>query len=209
MYIFNFTLSSDISHSALSDMETIQQSAAPKTQTKSSNFGNSDDLGDIDNVLSDYSSQLYIDNVGVRGNGGSKSSKLDKRELEMMGFEAIEPIAGGHSNITSMFAGGDGDAKQKPSAKTTSSRSSDSTAQKSANKSKSMTFDETSAQQKFGSAKGFGSDQFFANESSKSDRRKANLSRFQNSDSISSSEYFGRNEQGNGVRGQGSRDSTC
>ncbi|XP_014098652.2 ADP-ribosylation factor GTPase-activating protein 2 [Bactrocera oleae] len=200
---------SDISHSALSDMETIQQTSAPKTQTKMSNFVSNDELVDIDNVLSDYSSHLYIDNVVARGNGGVKISKLDKTELEMMGFEAIEPIGGGHSNITSMFAGADGDAKQKPPAKTIASRGSESSSQKTANKSKSMTFDETSAQQKFGSAKGFGSDQFFANDSSKSDRRKANLTRFQNSDSISSSEYFGRNEQGNGVRGQGSRDAAA
>ncbi|XP_028893822.1 ADP-ribosylation factor GTPase-activating protein 2 isoform X2 [Zeugodacus cucurbitae] len=199
---------SDISHSALSDMETIQQSAAPKTQTKSaSSFINTDEFADIDSVLGDYSSHLYIDNVGVRGNGGGgvKSSKLDKSELELMGFEAIEPIGGGHSNITSMFAGADGDAKLKqPTAKPATA----SSAQKTANKSKSMTFDDTSAQQKFGSAKGFGSDQYFADDPSKSESRKANLTRFQNSDSISSSDYFGRNE-GNGMRGQGSRDNAA
>ncbi|XP_054733598.1 ADP-ribosylation factor GTPase-activating protein 2 isoform X1 [Anastrepha obliqua] len=203
---------SDVSHSALSDMETIQQSIASKTapsQVKSSGIGNSDDMANIDSVLGEYSFELYIDNVGGggRGNSGTKSSKLDKSELEMMGFETIEPIGGGHSNITSMFSGADGDAKPTTTTKLSqSTSSSDNVARKTLAKSKSTSVDDTSAQQKFGSAKGFGSDQFFASDASKTDRRKANLTRFQNSDSISSSEYFGGSR--NGQENRGSRGYT-
>ncbi|XP_017491095.1 PREDICTED: ADP-ribosylation factor GTPase-activating protein 2 [Rhagoletis zephyria] len=196
----------DVSHSALSDMETIKQTSAPKNgplQNKSSNIGNSDDLADIDSVFGEYSCALYIDNIGIgggrSGSSAGKSSKIDKSELEMMGFESIESIGGGHSNITSMFAGGDGDAKPTKTTKPAQSAGAY------ASKSQLKNVDDTSAQQKFGSAKGFGSDQFFANDANQLESRKANLSRFQNSDSISSSEYFGGSR--NGPDGLGNRDS--
>ncbi|XP_067647907.1 ADP-ribosylation factor GTPase-activating protein 2 isoform X1 [Eurosta solidaginis] len=209
---------SDVSHSAISDMQTIQQSSGPRqTQShtnKSSSITTCDDMAYIDSVLGEYTCNLYIDNIGMgvgRGGVGSsasgnKASKLDKRELEMMGFEAIEPITGGHSNITSMFSGGsDGDAKSTKTTTTntaskgkTTDYSNNFARKNSATSSKSnSSFDDTSAQQKFGGAKGFGSDQYFGNESGQVDRRKANLTRFQNSDSISSSEYFGNSEQDN------------
>ncbi|CAD7005392.1 unnamed protein product [Ceratitis capitata] len=195
--------SGSVSHSALSDMETIQQTAAPKTtpsQARNSNIGNSDELTDMDNVLGEFSNHLYIDNIGMsgRGIGGTKTSKADQSELEMMGFETIEPFGGGHANITSMFSGADGDAKQKTTTKpTTTSSNNNSNTRKAGSSSNAKSFSETSAQDKFGSAKGFGSDQFFDNDSSQTGRRKPNLKRFQNSDSISSSELFG---QANGRR---------
>ncbi|XP_012155704.1 ADP-ribosylation factor GTPase-activating protein 2 isoform X2 [Ceratitis capitata] len=195
--------SGSVSHSALSDMETIQQTAAPKTtqsQARNSNIGNSDELTDMDNVLGEFSNHLYIDNIGMsgRGIGGTKTSKADQSELEMMGFETIEPFGGGHANITSMFSGADGDSKQKTTTKpTTNSSNNNSNTRKAGSSSNAKSFSETSAQDKFGSAKGFGSDQFFDNDTSQTGRRKPNLKRFQNSDSISSSELFG---QANGRR---------
>lgn len=180
---------SDVAHSALSDMETIQQSAAPKasTQSKLAALEN-------DNFFNDHSLNLY-------GGGGDKkestntASKLDKFELDALGYETIEPIGTTHSNITSMFsANNDYD---KPNPRSTASAP---------NKSKSKSInpnDPVVAQQKFGNSKGFGSDQYFASEQSSADIS-ANLNRFQGSRAISSSDYFGDGTQGGSMSNRGS-----
>lgn len=171
---------------------------------------------DNDSFFNDYSTSMYSgsnSSGGGAGNGlfsSSGSSKLDKHELEMMGFETIEPIGSTHSNITSMFGnkeGGSGNsAGSKPKTKTTlpSSTSYDSYARKtntSQNKN-SNNYEENAAQKKFGSAKGFGSDQYFNDAQTQPDES-ANLSRFQGSRAISSSDYFGDGtSQRQGSRGQ-------
>uniref|UniRef100_A0A1I8Q8X4 Arf-GAP domain-containing protein n=1 Tax=Stomoxys calcitrans TaxID=35570 RepID=A0A1I8Q8X4_STOCA len=190
----------DISHSVLSDMETIQQAPAPKSTTSSSNMTSSSSklsAFDNDSFFNDYSTSMYSGS----GNGGFSSSsttnsKVDKQELEMMGFETIEPIGSTHSNITSMFSGHESDMKPKAKSTTPSASSSNYESsysrktQASKNNANSSNYDETSAQKKFGSAKGFGSDQFFSDSQSRDDNS-SNLSRFQGSTSISSADYFG------------------
>ncbi|XP_030385160.1 ADP-ribosylation factor GTPase-activating protein 2 isoform X2 [Scaptodrosophila lebanonensis] len=171
---------SDVSHSALSDMETIQQTAAPKTttQNKLSSLEN-------DNFFNDFTLNVYSSSGGSGDKSSSSTSKLDKFELDALGYETIEPIGGTHSNITSMFAASNDYDKPKTATKTNSSNSA-------SNKSKgtSSNNDPVMAQQKFGNSKGFGSDQYFANEQSSADIS-ANLNRFQGSRAISSSDYFG------------------
>ncbi|KRG06732.1 ADP-ribosylation factor GTPase-activating protein 2 isoform X1 [Drosophila mojavensis] len=180
---------SDVAHSALSDMETIQQSAAPKvsSQSKLAALEN-------DNFFNDHSLNLY-------GGGGDKkessnsASKLDKFELDALGYETIEPIGTTHSNITSMFAASSD--YDKPNPRSTAAASSKS-------KSKGINpNDPVIAQQKFGNSKGFGSDQYFANEQSAADIS-ANLNRFQGSRAISSSDYFGDGTPGGSMSNRGS-----
>lgn len=183
---------SDVAHSAISDMETIQQAAAPKTSSQSK-------LAAIENesFFNDHSLSLY-------GGGGDKkdissSSKLDKYELDALGYETIEPIGGTHSNITSMFAASSD--YDKPKATNVGSRPA-------TNKSKSTvnSLDPVAAQQKFGNAKGFGSDQFFASEQSSADIS-ANLNRFQGSRAISSSDYFNDGTSGGGLSNRNSNNN--
>ncbi|XP_055855552.1 ADP-ribosylation factor GTPase-activating protein 2 [Episyrphus balteatus] len=175
---------SDVSHSALSDMETISQTAAPKSSSSSSGNKSSYDReinSDSFDSLLGYPPSMY------------KTSKQDK-ELEMMGFESIEPIDSHHSNITSMFASQSANnsttstATSKP---VLSEKSAAAPTRKAFGKASAVSVDsnDDKAQKKFGSAKGISSDQFFGNEQSSSEIS-SNLSRFQGSNSISSSDYF-------------------
>ncbi|XP_054724496.1 ADP-ribosylation factor GTPase-activating protein 2-like isoform X2 [Uloborus diversus] len=77
-----------------------------------------------------------------------------------------------------------------PSSKDTSGR-----ARKSASTSNLGTTDE--AQKKFGNAKGISSDQFFGSSKDSEYERKANLTRFEGSSSISSEDYFGGDSRRN------------
>ncbi|XP_017116046.1 ADP-ribosylation factor GTPase-activating protein 2 isoform X3 [Drosophila elegans] len=189
---------SDMAHSALGDMETIQQSAAPKAKLSSL---------EGDNFFTDYS--LYGNSSGGGGTGSSEkressaggSSKLDKFELDALGYETIEPIGGSHSNITSMFAGSNDYDKPKASAPV--KKSSGLTASSSSGHSKAGASNEpVIAQQKFGNSKGFGSDQYFASEQSAADVS-ASLNRFQGSRAISSSDYFGDGTPGGSAGNRG------
>ncbi|XP_034477310.1 ADP-ribosylation factor GTPase-activating protein 2 [Drosophila innubila] len=184
---------SDVAHSALSDMETLQQSAAPKTsnQSKLAALEN-------DNFFNDHSLNLYGGGGDKKETSTSSSSKLDKFELDALGYETIEPIGGTHSNITSMFAASSD--YDKPKATSSGNGSSSS---KSKSRSTNSSLDPVAAQQKFGNAKGFGSDQFFASEQSSADVS-ANLNRFQGSRAISSSDYFGDGSSGGGMTNRSS-----
>uniref|UniRef100_T1PL84 Putative GTPase activating protein for Arf n=1 Tax=Musca domestica TaxID=7370 RepID=T1PL84_MUSDO len=195
---FNLKGSADISHSVLSDMETIQQAPAPKSSSSvtSSNLSSKMSAFDNDSFFNDYSTSMYSGNGSGFSSSSATSNKIDKQELEMMGFETIEPIGSTHSNITSMFSGGvghDGENKSKPATTSSSSSSSNygnSYARKNQQSVSKQSYDDNSAQKKFGSAKGFGSDQFFNDGQSREDVS-SNLSRFQGSSSISSADYFG------------------
>ncbi|XP_068148523.1 ADP-ribosylation factor GTPase-activating protein 2 isoform X2 [Drosophila tropicalis] len=184
---------SDVAHSALSDMETIQQAAAPKAKLSQL---------DNENFFQDYSLNLYnsssnhsSEKKDSNATSTSSSSKLDKFELDALGYETIEPIGGTHSNITSMFAAEQQPASSSISSSTNRSKNSNKINIKPAN-------DPVMAQQKFGNSKGFGSDQYFASEQSSADIS-ANLNRFQGSRAISSSDYFNDGSAGGSQRGGG------
>lgn len=183
---------SDVAHSAISDMETIQQAAAPKTSSQTK-------LAAIENesFFNDHSLSLYGGGDKKESSSSLGTSKLDKFELDALGYETIEPIGGTHSNITSMFAASNDYDKPKATAATRSNAASKS-------KSTINPLDPVAAQQKFGNAKGFGSDQFFASEQSSADIS-ANLNRFQGSRAISSSDYFGDGTSGGGMSNRNSK----
>lgn len=183
---------SDVSHSALSDMETISQSAAPKTSSSSSSSGNKSSSYDRE-----INNDSFADSLLGYPPSMYKTSKQDK-ELEMMGFESIEPIDSHHSNITSMFAS---QSANNSTTKTSSSSSSSkpitsvssgsekTSTRKPFGKPTAVESNEDQAQKKFGSAKGISSDQYFGNQQSSTEVA-SNLSRFQGSNSISSSDYY-------------------
>lgn len=180
-----FNVKSGVSHSALSDMKTLTQDEAPSkfSSNKSSSSAYEKEAKD-DMFFFDYSKSI--------------PSKQD-RELEMMGFETIEPIES-NTNISSMFSPSS-DAlsssstsskyiHDQPSSFSETNRNRGSTAKQTPGGTKYNTYDNDSAQKKFGAAKAISSDQFFNNEVS-SFERSANLAKFQGSSSISSAEYFG------------------
>lgn len=169
-----------MSHSALTDMKTITQDASPKFSAKSYEKEPKDDFFD------DYSTLMY-----------TAPSKRD-HELEMMGFESIEPI-NSNSNVSTMFS--PAASKSRNIADQPTPRNTKVTA----GGTKYTTYDnDDAAQKKFGSAKGFGSDQFFNNEAS-SFERSANLAKFQGSNSISSADYFGDGPSGGRNEARGYR----
>ncbi|XP_039487266.1 ADP-ribosylation factor GTPase-activating protein 2 isoform X2 [Drosophila santomea] len=176
---------SDMAHSALGDMETIQQSAAPKAKLSSL---------ESEHFFTDYS--LYGNSSSGGGSSEKQESsvggtnKLDKFELDALGYETIEPIGGSQSNITSMFSASKNYDKPKTSAPIKKNSASSQT-----NTKGGTSTDPVIAQQKFGNSKGFGSDQYFASDQSSADVS-ASLNRFQGSRAISSSDYFGDGSSG-------------
>jgi ADP-ribosylation factor GTPase-activating protein 2/3 len=96
-----FNNRSTISHSAVTDMQTMQQDIAPKFSTK--NF----DRDTTSDFFDDYTTSMY--------NNSSSTTEAPSKELQrdamMMGFETIEPIDS-QQNIQSMFSGAGNDRKQ-------------------------------------------------------------------------------------------------
>lgn len=148
-------------------MKTITQEASPKFSSKTYEKETKDDFFD------DYSTLMY-----------TAPSKRD-HELELMGFETIEPI-NSNSNVSSMFSPTSSKSRNiadQPTARNNTKVTPGGT--------KYTTYDNDDvAQKKFGGAKAISSDQFFNNDAS-SFERSANLAKFQGSNSISSSDYFG------------------
>lgn len=171
-----------VSHSMMTDMQTINQDQAPaniKAPSKSDNNSKND-------FFDDYSTSMYSNSSST----GRSSSNQDFRDAMMMGFEPIDT----KQDVHSMFSPVE---KKEPPAKVADRQPSSSYARNNRDKdskssvtSPSNSYDTDSIQKKFAGAKGISSDQFFGNEQS-SFERSANLSKFQGSSSISSADYFG------------------
>lgn len=183
-----------VSHSMLTDMQTINQDQAPvnfKAPSKSENNSKSD-------FFDDYSTSMY-------SSASTNSSKQDFRDAMMMGFEPIDS----NQNVHSMFSPVEEKnppssksfvADRQPSASSSSSfgRNNREKVAKSTSSNDNNSYDTDSIQKKFAGAKGISSDQFFGNEQS-SFERSANLTKFQGSSSISSADYFNDGSQASGA----------
>lgn len=170
-----FNVRGHVSHSALSDMQTIAQEPTPAPKFSSKSY----DREPKDDFLDEYASSMYA------------TPKQQDPDLVMMGFETIEPIDSRHSSISSMFTSANKQHNDTSNAyKTTQSSFSTRGDAKSISSTSYKTYENEDAQKKFGGAKAISSDQFFCDEPS-SFERSANLAKFQGSNSISSAEYFG------------------
>lgn len=164
---------SGVSHSALSDMKTIEQENLDnnsKFSMSKSSFEKESD-GFFDDFS--FSSNSMYDRSGERQIQSFMDSKNTTKQQD---WEIIEPETN-NRNVHSMF---NPEIKTQP------------TPVKGA-------APEDAAQKKFGNVKSISSDQYF-NEGVPEYERNANLSRFQGSNSISSADYFGdgsNNRRGN------------
>lgn len=175
-----------VSHSMLTDMQTINQDQAPvnfKAPSKSDNNSKSD-------FFDDYSTSMY-------SSSSTNSSKQDFRDAMMMGFEPIDS----KQNVHSMFS--PIEEKNPPSKNAVADRQPSSSSssygrnnreKESKSSASNDNYDTDSIQKKFAGAKGISSDQFFGTEQS-SFERSANLTKFQGSSSISSADYFNDGSQ--------------
>lgn len=166
---------SDVSHSMLSDMKTINQDQAGIiTQVKQKPF----EREAFDNY-DEYSSF---------SNSSSKSTKQDFRDAMIMGFETIDT----KQDVYSMFS-----PKEESKNHSSEQQSSSSFGGGSARNSKTAStndYDTDFIQKKFAGAKGISSDQFFGSEQSQSSGA-SQMNKFQNSTAISSSDYFGDGQE--------------
>lgn len=187
-----FNVRGGVSHSIMTDMQTISQQDQPLASVKTSSKSYDRDNNSSNDMFDEYSS-MYSSNSGSNSNNNSKQ---DFRDAMMMGFEPIES----KQNVYTMFSSTE---KETSSSKGFSSSSSSSVDRqpsssksnrdlKAAAKSPTNSYDSDSIQKKFAGAKGISSDQFFGNESSA--EKSSNLSKFQGSTSISSADYFGEGQ---------------
>lgn len=186
-----------VSHSAMTDMQTLNQDSTTKSGSSVSKaYDNSIDFFDV------YSTYIHgsSSSGGTSNNKTSSSSMKDYTDATLMGFETIEPFDS-KQNIQTMFSPGSSTKNTSISDQPTYSRNSNKKAS-----SNTVDYELTDeAQKKFGSAKGISSDQFFCSESDAFERS-ANLAKFQGSNSISSADYFGHGNSGGGSsngRGRG------
>lgn len=164
-------------------MKTIAQEPTPKYNTKVYDKEPKDDF--FDDYPSDY--------------GRPSLMKTRDLELDMMGFETIEPIDSQHKSISTMFTptkSNNNNIKTLTDLRSLLRGSNTTIGGTTYN-----TYENDEAQKKFGGAKAISSDQFFDNETS-SFERSANLAKFQGSNSISSAEYFGDNKNNASSRGE-------
>ncbi|XP_044730621.1 ADP-ribosylation factor GTPase-activating protein 2 isoform X2 [Chrysoperla carnea] len=174
---------SGISHSALTDMQTIEQENLEKGPSALSKLMNRDTEGFFDDYNCSSSFSMNRNSFTSNGNkyGGNTTNTIEIENL-LQSSKEIDSLFENCSIID--WPESSSPPKEKPrvverTAPKLSSHSSDKTSPS-----------DDAAQKKFGSAKAISSDQFF-NSGSDDYERKANLNRFQGSSSISSADYFG------------------
>lgn len=177
-----------VSHSAITDMKTLTQDSSSYEKKGSASLSKA--FEPSSDFFDEYATSMYGSSSSSSGNNNNKNSSStsmkDYSDATLMGFETIEPFDTKH-NIQTMFSASGGSKNSSISDQPTYSRN----AGKKPASSGGGDYESTdAAQKKFGTAKGISSDQFFGDESS-SFERSANLAKFQGSNSISSSDYFG------------------
>lgn len=175
-----------ISHSAVSDMKTIHQE-------NSSKFNKShdvdvhdffDDFGFPSNSSSSSFSPLYKNSSQSRSISSGSGDNEETFKVNIPydnGFNA-NTSSNYDNNFKTQSSFNNGYKTQNNNIKRNVNLPSDSS---------------TDAQKKFGGAKSISSDQYFSDPLDNSWEQKSNLSRFEGSTSISSADYFGRNELSN------------
>lgn len=185
-----FNVRGGVSHSMLTDMQTINQDQAPvsmKSLSSSKNF-------DRDN---NSSNNDMFDEYLYSPNSNSSNNKQDFQDAMMMGFEPIElkqnvytmfsPTEKETSSSSKSFMQTSVDKQPSSSSRTNRNVKAD------ASKSPTNSYDSDSIQKKFAGHKGISSDQFFGNDASQ--EKFSNLSKFQGSTAISSADYFGDGQE--------------
>lgn len=199
-----FSTKSGVSHSAMTEMATIEQESAHSSSQSSNatsallnSLGNkwriSDDSATTGNsFFDDYNvgggSSSGLAGLGLSGGSGSfmsRSNYSNSSSKDVMSDSADSWIVVDNAPEKET-------AKPKPSVVTSSGSSY---SRPKASKPEACTSD--LAQKKFGSAKGISSDQFFNDRADDGYEVQSTLNRFQGSSSISSSDLFGTNQQGN------------
>lgn len=195
-----------VSHSAMTEMKTLNQDSSSSSSSAYDKKGSSSLLSKAFEPSSDffdeYATSMYSSSSNNNNkNSTSGSSMKDYSDATLMGFETIEPFDTKH-NIQSMFSAGSSAKNSSISDQPTYSRNSTKKPASGGGSSGGDYENTDAAQKKFGTAKGISSDQFFGDESS-SFERSANLAKFQGSNSISSADYFGHGSSTGGGGGGG------
>ncbi|XP_077286936.1 ADP-ribosylation factor GTPase activating protein 3 isoform X2 [Arctopsyche grandis] len=182
-----------ISHSALGDMQTIQQDNVTFEPASKNNIDDFEDFGSFSSNFNMYrndsssknSESLIFDSMNFgRDRGSNSTNNSSSYSWEVIETESHQPVRG-------MF-------ESEPSTpKTTTSMSSSNSfgGVTNSRSHKQNTDDGDSAVKKFGGAKAISSDQFFGDDAANKFERDANLNRFQGSTSISSADFFGSTDR--------------
>ncbi|XP_046633594.1 ADP-ribosylation factor GTPase-activating protein 2-like [Daphnia pulicaria] len=188
----------NISHSAMTDMPIIQQDSSAFTSSNTSSVLAAMDRKTYsateESSNSFYSKNSGLDDLLTRG-GSSKSSRDSDWDM----LSDFAPVSKPSQSAASSFGGGPTSSSSNYGSSTASSKLSGSIyGSSSKTKDSQSTVDSGEAQKKFGSAKAISSDQFFQDSGSAEQERRSNLSRFQGSSGISSSDYFGTGSSNTG-----------
>nr|CAD7202493.1 unnamed protein product [Timema douglasi] len=179
-----FASRTGMSHSALSDMKSIEQETPNKMNNSKSVFDRDDSFFDDYHFTTSTGLGLYKNNSTEKS---LEAMFLDgntsrDRYASSKGWVTVEPEREQPPSSSSSFSGFSSiDERPSPRREATPL---------------GPTTDE--AQKKFGSAKAISSQQFFGDSADNTWERKANLSRFEGSSSISSADYFGTGTGGGG-----------
>uniref|UniRef100_A0A1B6D9B9 Arf-GAP domain-containing protein n=1 Tax=Clastoptera arizonana TaxID=38151 RepID=A0A1B6D9B9_9HEMI len=214
---------SGVSHSALSDMKTIEQESPLKSNSSKSMYDKDNDT--YDDFFDSYSTNssgfsMYKSNktptessfepifFGEDLNSSSSFSNKSKKGTSIWADPPSKSGTGWDDSDKSGSSWGDKSSSWGDMDKSSNEVKPKKTewGEPERRQPKSTDVKRTpgdEAQKKFGSAKAISSDQFFNEYGSDSvmSERKSNLSRFEGSSSISSAEYFGRSESNAGGYG--------
>ncbi|XP_072165444.1 ADP-ribosylation factor GTPase-activating protein 2-like [Diadema setosum] len=160
---------SGVSHSALSDMHTIEQVNPVKTGSGSRSMSNRDFFDDYDTGFSRSSSRGYKDSSSSFWNEDRDEQKddtsswdiIDKSETRQSSYDSISPLESRSTKSSSKHTEYDSGASSE-------------------------------ALKRFGNAKSISSDMLFGRDHDTEYESKARMAQFSGSSSISSDEYFGR-----------------